>query len=83
MVRRYARSAFKHGFNEEEIDCAIDNAYVIRNVRRNPVKILFLGPNLIGQILEVIVVPVDLNEVVIHADLMTRQFRNYLPKGTR
>ena len=76
-------SARKHGVSDDDIEHAIFHALVAREDDEG--KVLYLGPDRSGNLLEVVTVQrVDQNEVVIHAMPMRRIYEGLLPeKGDR
>ena len=76
MARRIHPSARKHGSADADINHAIEFARTVRE-HEDDDRILYLGPDAAGNMLEVITVrEADDSELVIHAMLMQK---TYLP----
>lgn len=76
------RSALRHGLTETEITHAIDNSIVVADLEpdADPPKILVIGPDLAGNLLEVVLVELADEEVlVIHAMALRPVFHDLLP----
>lgn len=74
-----AESARKHGYEDDEILHAWDNR--IREVEYEYAgedRILAIGPDYSGELLELVVVPVDEPTRIIHADRLRERFHDYL-----
>jgi uncharacterized DUF497 family protein len=72
-------SARKHGYSDEEILHAWEQR--IREVEFETYgeeRILAIGPDWSGALLELVVVPVDEPTRIIHADLLRPKFYDYL-----
>ena len=79
------RSAFKHGVAEEDLRHAIDNAlrWFDLDPDSDPPKVLTIGPDRSGNLLEIIVLELDDGRwLVIHAMALRRSFYDLLPRGT-
>ncbi len=74
---RFTASAAKHGATEEAITHVIDHAVV--GIRLSAERILFLGPDAGGRVLEVIAAEVDDGLLVFHAMPISAKYRRYLP----
>jgi hypothetical protein len=74
---RFTVSAAKHGATEEAIVHVVDHAAV--GIRLSAERILFLGPDPSGQVLEVIAAEVDDGLLVFHAMPISAKYRRYLP----
>lgn len=74
----FAGSARKHGITDADALHAITNAVV--TVQQDADRVLFLGPDSTGRLLEVGVLfaSEDADPTVIHADVMRPKFRRYL-----
>ena len=67
-------SARKHGISDDDMIDVIDDPYVIKEMRVDPVKMMFLGFDSKARAIEVITDTGDDGQVyVIHADLITKQ----------
>jgi len=67
-------SARKHGISDDDMLDVIDDPYVIKEMRVNPVKMMFLGFDSKARAIEVITdTGADGQVYVIHADLITKQ----------
>jgi hypothetical protein len=73
------RSALRHGIPGEDILHAINHAITIDEAGDGPV----LGPDRVGNLLELVVIDRPDGPAVIHAMPMRAQYRRLLPKGTR
>jgi hypothetical protein len=61
-------SARKHGIADEDIEHAVEHALVVADSEEETDKVLYLGPDRAGNLLEVIaVLRTDESELVIHA----------------
>ena len=77
MVDEIYRSARKHGVSDEDIRHAVRNALVAADAHDG--KVLYLGPDGAGNLLEVVcVVRDDDSEIAIHAMRMRRGYRSLL-----
>lgn len=74
------RSARRHGIDDDDIRHAVDHALVVDVESGDPEhRILFLGPNRAGNLLEVMALVFDDEQlVVIHAMRMRRKYENLL-----
>jgi hypothetical protein len=71
-------SARKHGIDDQDINHAIDHAMVAGE--QDDGKVLYLGPDRSGNMLEVVsVLRDDGSEIVIHAMRMRRSYESFLP----
>ena len=80
------RSAKKHGISDEAINHAIANhaytAYL--DEHETPPRILYLGPDRAGNLLEIVSSEMDDgSELVIHAMKMRRRFGSLIGPGTK
>lgn len=76
---RVLPSARKHGLSEADIRHALRNAMrVIPFEYNGDEQLLVIGPTAHGDLLEIIVVPVEDPERVIHADILRAKFYDYL-----
>lgn len=71
-----ADSARKHGIPDEDIHHAVRMA--LRAISQDPDRILLIGPDRAGQLLEVVVLDPDEDPVAIHAMHLRPQFHRYL-----
>lgn len=79
MTFEVAASARKHGIVEHDMLHAIDNA--IRYAEQEydgELRILVIGPDRVGRLLEIVLVPVDEPQRIIHADLLRLKRRRLL-----
>jgi hypothetical protein len=79
----FHRSAFKHGYDEETILHAVENAIVVVDLEpdTDPPKVLAIGPDPAGNLLEVIWLDLVDTELVIHAMALRPTFYDLLPTG--
>jgi len=67
-------SARKHGISDDDMIDVVDDPYVIKEMRSDPVKLMFLGFDSKARAIEVITdTGPDGQVYVIHADLITKQ----------
>lgn len=80
---RFHRSAFKHGVDEEAILHAVEHAVVVVDLEpdADPPKVLVIGPDPAGNLLEVIWLDLVDTELVIHAMELRPKFYDLLPTG--
>lgn len=80
---RFHRSAFKHGYDEETILHAVEHAIVVVDLEpdADPPKVLAIGPDPAGNLLEVIWLDLADTELVIHAMDLRATFYDLLPTG--
>ena len=72
-------SARKHGVSDDDIEHAVSNALV--TAEDDEGKVLYLGPDRAGNLLEVVAVQREEgDEVVIHAMAMRRIYEGLLPE---
>lgn len=71
-----AESARKHGVADEDIGHAVQLA--LRVVSQEPDRLLMIGPDRRGRLLEVVVIDPDAAPVAIHAMTLRRKFYRYL-----
>ena len=74
-------SASKHGVTEEDIRHAIAHSLTVDEVGDDPMRILILGPDLAGNVLEPIVLDRKIGPAVIHAMPMRAVYRKLLEGG--
>lgn len=72
-------SARRHGIEDGDIVHAVDNALAVEDVGEDPDRFLVLGPDLAGNLLEVVVLVTDEVQIAIHAMPMRPKFRRLLP----
>ncbi len=79
----FHRSAFKHGHDEASITHAVDNkiASIDLDPDADPPKVLTIGPDPSGNLLEVIWLQLDDIELAIHAMRLRPTFFDLLPTG--
>ncbi|MFN0092195.1 MAG: hypothetical protein ACKVWR_18300 [Acidimicrobiales bacterium] len=77
----FAQSAFKHGVGREAIEHAVVYALTTIDLEpdADPPKVLAIGPDPAGNLLEVIWLEFDEVEVVIHAMALRPVFYDLLP----
>ena len=78
----FRRSAYKHGLDRAAILHALDNALTVVDLEpdADPPKVLAIGPDSSGNLLEVIWVELDRDvELVIHAMPLRQRFYDLLP----
>lgn len=80
---RFHRSAFKHGYDEETILHALDHVIVVVDLEpdADPPKVLAIGPDPAGNLLEVIWLALVDTELVIHAMDLRVKLYDLLPTG--
>ena len=80
---RFHRSAFKHDYDAETILHAVEHAIVVVDLEpdTDPPKVLAIGPDPAGTLLEVIWLELADTELVIHAMGLRPTFYDLLPTG--
>jgi hypothetical protein len=75
-------SAFKHGVDESSIVHAVEHALVIVDLdaESDPPKVLAIGPDAAGNLLEIIWLELENSSIVIHAMALRRSFYDLLPE---
>ena len=78
---RFHRSAFKHGFSETAIRRVVDHAgvFVDLDPDADPPKVLVIGPDSAGNLVEVIWLDLADDVLVIHAMTLRPLFYDLLP----
>ena len=72
-------SAFKHGIDVADIDHAWTNAIrLVEYDYHGQDRLLVIGPDRHGRMLELVAVPVDAPARIIHADRLRPKFYDYL-----
>lgn len=72
-------SARKHGISDEDIQHALEHAVVVAESDEDIDKVLYLGPDRAGNLLEVITaLRADESEIVIHAMRMRAMYESLL-----
>lgn len=72
-------SAYKHGVVDADIMHAFDNHIrYIEYEYEGEDRVLLIGPDTAGRLLELVAVPVDEPNRIIHADRLRRKFYNQL-----
>ena len=67
-------SARKHGISDDDMIDVVDDPYVIKEMRVDPVKMMFLGFDSKARAIEVVTdTGADGQVYIIHADLITKQ----------
>ena len=74
-------SALRHGVQAEDMQHVLKSALVVEEVADDPIRYLVLGPDRLGNLLELVVMDRPEGPAVIHAMPMTEQYRRLLPKG--
>jgi hypothetical protein len=78
----FSESARKHGISEASVLHAIGNAMVyVEQEYPDESRMLILGPDISGRMLEIVMVPSRDPERVIHADVMRPKFNELLRRG--
>jgi hypothetical protein len=87
-VLRYSRveihrTARRHGIRDEDMGHAADHAVVVVDLDADadPPKVLAIGPDRAGNLLEVIVLELDDDLLAIHAMPLRPAFHDLLPQG--
>lgn len=77
------RSARKHGINDAAIRHALENAITVFDLEpdADPPKVLAIGPDAAGNLLEIIWLDLDDVNIVIHAMPLRAQFYELLPQS--
>ncbi|WP_163544742.1 hypothetical protein [Occultella kanbiaonis] len=76
---RIVPSARKHGIGDADIHHAIDNVIRYREQEYDgELRVLLIGADRIGRLLEIVVVPAADPQRVIHADVLRPKFYDYL-----
>lgn len=71
-----ADSARKHGISDEDIRHAVQMA--LRTISQDPDRLLVIGADRSGQLLEIVVLDPDEDPIAIHAMRLRRKFYRYL-----
>ena len=82
---RVHRSAFKHGLSLDTIQNIYDHPIVVVDLDpdSDPPKVLIIGPNLDGNLIELIaIVLADDDLLIIHAMPLRPTFHRFLPDPT-
>jgi hypothetical protein len=76
-------SAFKHGVEEDDVRHAVEHALVIVDLEpdADPPKVLAIGPDTAGKLLEIIWLELADTQLVIHAMDLRPTFHELLPTG--
>ena len=79
----FHRSAFKHGYDEQTILHALNRSVTVVDLEptADPPKMLAIGPDHAGNMVEVIWLQLDGTDLVIHAMALRPTFHDLLPKG--
>ena len=79
------RSAHRHGVGTPDLRHAVANAvtWVDLDPAADPPKVLAIGPDRAGNLLEIVMLPLDGCWLVIHAMRLRRGFSSLLPPGSR
>lgn len=75
-------SALRHGATNADIVHALDHALVVVDLEpdADPPKILAIGPDLAGNLLELILLELESDDLVIHTMALRPKFRDLLPE---
>lgn len=75
------RSALRHGLTEDDITHAIDNSVAVADLEpdADPPKLLVIGPDLAGNLLEVVLLDLADGVLAIHAMALRAIFYDLLP----
>lgn len=75
------RSALRHGLTEDDIRHAIDNSVAVADLDpdADPPKVLVIGPDLAGNLLEVVLLDLADDVLAIHAMALRATFYDLLP----
>jgi hypothetical protein len=74
-----ANSAYRHGFNDEDIRHAFENALrYVEQTYRGEEQLLLIGPTADGTLLELVAVPADGPTRIIHANLLQAKHYRHL-----
>ncbi|WP_405147930.1 hypothetical protein OG308_30940 [Nocardia salmonicida] len=72
-------SAHKHGIADADITHAYENALrLVEYEYDGEQRLLIIGPDLAGRLLELVAVPAGVPNRIIHADQLRRKFHDYL-----
>jgi hypothetical protein len=71
-------SAFRHEVDEPDSQHAVRHALAIEEIGDDPVRYLVLGPDMAGNLLELVVLDRPQGPAVIHAMPMRQQYRRLL-----
>ena len=72
-------SARKHGITDDEITHAFENAIrFIEYEHQGEDRLLVIGADTTGRLLEIVAVPIDVPTRIIHADVLRAKFYDYL-----
>jgi hypothetical protein len=76
------RSARRHGIGDEDIRHALDHAVVVVDLEpeADPPKLLVIGPDRSGNLLEVIALDLADELLVIHAMALRKEYLGLLPR---
>jgi hypothetical protein len=78
----FTKSAAKHGISEADALHAIRNVQVYRlQIDGSDSRMLIIGPDRQGRLLEIVVVPAQEPERIIHADVLRPKFYALLERG--
>ena len=76
-------SPFKHGVATQSTEHGVKNALVVDEVDVNPLRFLILGPDVDGNLLEIVALDRRDGPCVINAMKMRAKSQALLPKGDR
>lgn len=72
-------SSRRHGIDDEDIQHGVEHALVIEEIGDDPLRVLALGPDRAGNLLEFVILDRPQGPAVIHAMKMRDKYRRYLP----
>jgi len=74
-------SAGKHGVADADVRHAVEHALNVVHIDDDPYRLLFIGPDRAGTVLEIIaIVAADARTVAIHAMPLRPKFARFLPR---
>ena len=76
-------SARRHGVADEDVRHALEHAVVVEEVGEDPTRYLVLGPDRVGNMLELVVMDRLQGPAVIHAMPMRKQYARLLRQKER
>ena len=76
-------SALKHGVSLDDIDHAVECSLAVDEIGEDPLRFLVLGPDLNGNLLELVIVDDARGPRVIQAMRMREQYKSLLQGGAR
>ena len=76
-------SALKHGISRDAIEHAVECSLAVDEIGEDPLRFLVLGPDLNGNLLELVIVDDAHGPRVIHAMSMREHYKSLLQGGAR